>query len=98
MDQLLSRLEGAAAQFAFTLQPPPILHSYAYLVAAMNCRFRVIKTSRAMVAKFTRRSQRQKETIVDYAAGLKQLCDKAHRDRDRITRDEDLLMVFKTTL
>lgn len=51
-----------------------------------------------MVAKFTRRSQRQKETIVDYAAGLKQLCDKAHRDRDRITRDEDLLMVFKTTL
>lgn len=94
LDNLLPRLEGLAAQFAFTQLPPEVTNNYYDLIGEMNCRFRIIETSRSLTAKFSRRTQRPHESIEDYAADLKQLYDRAHRGRDRFTRDQDLVRQF----
>ncbi|KAH3698138.1 hypothetical protein DPMN_085657 [Dreissena polymorpha] len=60
----------------------------------MNSRFRVIETPRSLVAKFNRRKQRHSATVVEFAADLKVLYDRAHRCRDRQTREEDLVRRF----
>ena len=94
LDQLLPKLEGTAAQFAFTQLTPDILNDYGELLHEMNCRFRVIETPRSFAAKFSRRSQKPNESVEDFAADLKKLYDKAHGYRDRRTRDEDLVRRF----
>ena len=94
LDQLLPRLEGLAAQFAFSQLSPNLLNDYQSLVDELYSRFRVIETPRSFASKFSRRSQRHGETLEEYAAGLKQLYDKAHGWRDRRTRDEDLVRRF----
>jgi len=94
LDQLLQRLEGQAAEFAFTQLSPATLHSYHDLKAELNSRFRVVETSKTFAAKYTRRNQKHGETTEAYAAELKMLYDKAHPHRDRRTRDEDLVRRF----
>ena len=94
LDQLLPRLEGLAAQFVFTQLPPKVVNHYPDLIEEMHGRFRVIETSRSFAAKFSRRSQRQGESIEDYAADLKRLYDRAHSYRPRAIRDEDLVRRF----
>ena len=94
LDQLLPKLEGQAAEFAFAQLPPAILSNYGALVKELNCRFRVIETARSFAAKFSRRSQRTGETAEEFAADLKTLYDKAHGFRDKKTRDEDLVRRF----
>ena len=94
LDQLLPRLEGKAAQFAFTQLAPPALSNYRLLVRELNLRFRVIDTPKSYSAKFSRRSQKVGETAEDYAAELKMLYDKAHGHRDLYIRDEDLVRRF----
>ena len=94
LDQILPRLEGQAAQFAFVQLPSEMIHNYREFCREMNSRFRVIETPRAFAAKFSRRNQKHGETAEDYAANLKMLYDKAHGYRDRRTRDEDLVRRF----
>jgi len=94
LDQLLPRLEGLAAQFAFSQLSPNMLNDYRSLVEELDSRFRIIETPRSFASKFSRRSQRHGETLEEYAAELKQLYDKAHGWRDRRTRDEDLVRRF----
>ena len=94
LDQLLQRLEGHAAEFAFTQLTPATLHNYQELKAELNSRFRVVETAKTFAAKFTRRNQRHGEPAESYAAELKMLYDKAHPKRDRRTREEDLVRRF----
>ncbi|KAH3798759.1 hypothetical protein DPMN_152362 [Dreissena polymorpha] len=78
LDQLLPRLEGLAAQFAFSQLSPNLLNDYQSLVEELDSRFRVIEMPRSFVSKFSQRSQRHGETLEEYAAELKQLYNKAH--------------------
>jgi hypothetical protein len=94
LDQILPRLEGQVAQFAFVQLPSDVINNYHEFSREMNSRFRVVETSRAFAAKFSRRNQKHGETAEDYAADLKMLYDKAHGYRDRRTRDEDLVRRF----
>ena len=94
LDNLLPKLEGAAAQFVFVQLPRHLLYNYGELVGELTNRFRVVETSRSFAAKFSRRSQRQGETAEEYAAELKMLYDKAHGFRDRHIRNEDLVRRF----
>jgi hypothetical protein len=94
LDQLLPRIEGQAAQFLFGQLPKAVLKNYREVVKEMHYRFRVVETSRAYAAKFSRRNQKPGETAEDYAADLKMLYDKAHGFRDRQTREEDLVRKF----
>ena len=57
-------------------------------------RFRRVETARTFGAKFSTRNQGSDESVEDYAADLKRLYDKAHANRDKETRREDLLRRF----
>ena len=94
LDQLLPKLEGLAADFAFSQLSPEVLNNYQELTCEMTNRFRVVETARSFAAKFSRRTQMPNERIEDFAADLKRLYDKAHGYRDRQTRDEDLVRRF----
>jgi len=94
LDHLLPKLEGLAGEFAFTQLQPHVLNNYDLLVAEMTNRFRVIETAQSYAVKLNRRVQKHSETAEDFAADLKCLYDKAHRNRDRHTRDEDLVRRF----
>jgi hypothetical protein len=94
LDQLLPSLKGVAAQFVFSQLSSHTINCYADLIAELNSRFRVIETPRSFAAKFSRRAQRHGETVEEFAADLKMLYDRAHRCRDRQTREEDLVRRF----
>ncbi|XP_052820489.1 uncharacterized protein LOC128246339 [Mya arenaria] len=95
LDQLLPRLVGAAAQFVFFQLKPNTVNDYKELIIELNSRSRAVKTAaRSYAAKFSRRTQRQGETVEEYASDLKMLYDKAHGFRDRKTRDEDFVRRF----
>ncbi|KAH3888945.1 hypothetical protein DPMN_012990 [Dreissena polymorpha] len=49
LDQLLPRLEGLAAQFAFSQLSPNLLNDYQFLVEELDSRFRVIETPRSLL-------------------------------------------------
>ncbi|KAH3706926.1 hypothetical protein DPMN_066317 [Dreissena polymorpha] len=63
LNQLLPRLEGAAAKFVFSQLFPHVLNHSHELLKEIDSRFRAIKTSRTFAAKFSRRSQRSGETL-----------------------------------
>ena len=94
LDQLLPRIEGTAAQFVFTQLPGEVLDNYRELKYELDTRYRSIETSRSYAANFSRRSQRQDESLEEYAAELKRLYDKAHGYRSKRARDEDLVRRF----
>ena len=94
LDQLLPRLEGAAAEFVFSQLRKDTINSYPDLVREINIRFTPIETSRSFAAKLSRRRQRPGETVEEFAAEVKRLYDKAHKYRDQRTRQEDLLTKF----
>ena len=94
LDQLLPRLEGSAAQFVFSQLRKETINSYPDLVSEINVRFTPIETSRSFAAKLSRRRQRPGETVEEFAAEIKRLYDKAHKYRDRRTRQEDLVRRF----
>lgn len=94
LDNLLPRIEGEASSFVFSQLPPEALSDYELLVREMTRRYRVVETPQSFAAQFSRRNQKIGETIEAYAAELKRLYDKAHRRRDRKTRDEDLVRRF----
>ena len=94
LDHLLQRLEGQAATVAFTLLPPAVLHNYRDLKAELSSRFQLVETTKIFEARFTRRNQRHDESVEAYASELKMLYDRAHPQRDRRTREEDLVRRF----
>ena len=92
--ELLSRLQGKAAEFVYGQLPPSIRCNFSILVDELDSRFKKVHTNKAYSAQFSNRNQRAGESIEDYAAELKRLYDKAHSNRDRSTRCEDLLRRF----
>ena len=92
--ELLSRLQGKAAEFVYGQLPPSIRCNFSILVDELESRFKKVHTNKAYSEQFSNRNQRAGESIEDYAAELKRLYDKAHSNRDRSTRCEDLLRRF----
>ena len=70
LDELLPKLQGSAGDFVFSQLRPEILQDYRSLVEELDCRFRVIETTKTFAAKFSRRNQRPNETVKEYAAEL----------------------------
>ena len=70
LDELLPKLQGSAGNFVFSQLRPEILQDYRSLVEELDCRFRVIETTKTFAAKFSRRNQRPNETVKEYAAEL----------------------------
>jgi hypothetical protein len=94
LDNLLPRMEGAAAEFVFSQLPSRLLNNYTALVAELDNRYRIIETPRTYAAQFSVRNQRKGETVEEYAADLKRLYDRAHGYRSEDTRQEDLMRRF----
>ena len=87
-------IEGQASEFVFAQLPTEVLSDYNELTTELTRMYRLIETSRSFLAKFSRRNQKHGEKAEDYAAELERLYDKAHKRRDRSTRDEDLVRRF----
>lgn len=94
LDELLPKLQGVAGDFVFGQLSKKSRGSYITLVKELKTRFRVIENPKAFGVKFSRRDQKNGETVEEYAAALKELYDKAHPERDEQTREEDLLRRF----
>ena len=94
LDELLPRLQGPAGEFVYGQLSHRIRTDYDALIKELNSRFRVVETARTYGAKFSNRNQRIGEPVEEYAADLKRLYDKAHSNRDRETRREDLMRRF----
>jgi hypothetical protein len=91
LDELLPKLHGEAAEFVFDQLSRETRQNYKQLIAELNNRFRHVETTKAYAARFSNRRQKPGELPEDYAADLKKLYDKAHKNRDQVTRQEDLL-------
>ena len=94
LDALLPRLQGKAGEFVYGQLPRKVRSDYKSLVRELKNRFRKIETSRTFGSKFSRRVQLADESIEEYAGVLKRLYDKAHPQRVKATRREDLLRKF----
>ena len=94
LKELLPRLQGKAGEFVYGQLSRGVRSSFSQLVKELKHRFRKVETSRTYGAQFSNRSQQPGESVEDYAAELKRLYDKAHANRDKETRREDLLRRF----
>ncbi len=94
LDELLPRLQGPAGDFVFEQLSKRTRANYRKLVNELHSRFQKVETPKAFAAMFSRRVQKAGETAEEYAAELKRLYDKAHAERDTVTRQEDLLRKF----
>ena len=86
LDNLLPRLQGKAGEFVFSQLPPRTLSNYEELVRELNSRFRVVETQKTFAAKFSQRSQRNDETVEEYAADLR---DCMQKHISHVTRKPD---------
>lgn len=94
LDELLPRLQGPAGDFVFEQLSKRTRSDYRKLVKELRSRFQKVETPKAYAGMFSRRDQKAGETAEEYAAELKRLYDKAHAERDPVTRQEDLLRRF----
>ncbi len=94
LDELLPRLQGTAGEFVFAQLPSRTRNNYKKLVCELHTRFDKVETPKAYAIMFSRRDQKTGESPEEYAAELKKLYDKAHAQRDSVTRQEDLLRRF----
>lgn len=92
--ELLPRLQGKAGEFVYGQLSRGVRSDFKQLVQELKHRFRKVETAKTYGAQFSNRSQHQGESVEDYAAELKRLYDKAHANRDKETRREDLLRRF----
>lgn len=92
--ELLPRLQGKAGEFVYGQLTRDARSSFKSLARELKNRFRKVETSRTFGAKFSNRNQQVNESVEEYAAELKRLYDKAHANRDKYTRKEDLLRRF----
>ena len=94
LDNLLPKLQGRAGVFVFTQLSRETLGCYRQLIKELNSRFRLVETEKTFAAKFSKRVQREDETIEEFAADLKRLYAKAYKNRDSRTKQEDLVRRF----
>jgi hypothetical protein len=94
LDELLPKLQGPAGEFVYGQLTYRTRQNIISLVAELKSRFRKIETSKNYGAMFSNRCQKPHESVEEYAADLKRLYDKAHANRDHVTRREDLLRRF----
>ena len=92
--ELLPRLQGAAGDFAYDQLSQKTLNSYERITKELQNRFGLFETTKNYKVMFTRRNQKSGESVETYAAELKRIYDKAYTNRDRRTRQEDLLQRF----
>ncbi|CAC5421921.1 unnamed protein product [Mytilus coruscus] len=92
--ELIPRLQGEAGDFVFDQLPSKTLDKYTKLIKELRNRFGVIESSRTYKLQFSRRRQFSGETPEKFASELKRLYDKAYKNRDFKTRQEDLLQRF----
>ena len=76
LDELLLRLQDTARKFVYGQR-----NNYKQLVLALQNHFCRVETTRAYKAKFSKRNKKPSETVEEYAADIKRLCDKAHGTR-----------------
>ena len=94
LDELIPLIQGAAGDFVYGQLSERTRQNYDLLIQELTYRYRTVEPRRTMGAKFSHRVQKPGETVQEFAAELKRLYDKAHPDRDRQTRTEDLLRKF----
>ena len=92
--ELLPRLQGQAGEFVYEQLSGDVRSNFRRLVRELKHRYRKVETTRTYSAQFSNRIQKSGESVENYAADLKRLYDKAHANRDRSTRREDLLRRF----
>ena len=94
LNELLPRLQGQAGDFVYGQLNPHVRGSFKMLTKELECRFRKVETTGTFRTQFSHRRQKMGESVEIYAAELKRIYDKAYPDRDRKTRQEDLLRRF----
>ena len=94
LDVLLPKLQGAAGTFVYDQLSEETRNNYKALKKELKNRFRIVENPKTYGAVFAGRNQKSTESVEDYAAELKKLYDKAHANRDHLTRQEDLLRRF----
>ena len=94
LNELLPKLQGVAGEFVYGQLSRRTRQNFKELTQELNNRFRKVESSKAFGAQFSHRQQKASESVEEYAAELKRLYDKAHPDRDDVTRREDLLRKF----
>ena len=94
LQELLPRLQDEAGDFAFDELPSKTLKSYRKLTRELENRFGIIEHARTYKLQFSRRKQHATETPAKFASELKRLYNKAYRNRDKKTRQEDLIQRF----
>lgn len=94
LDEILPRLQGIAGEFVYGQLNRDTRSDYKSLCKELSNRFRIVETSKTFWVQFSHRNQKCGETAEEYAAELKMLYDKAHVNRDKETRKEDLLRRF----
>ena len=94
LDKLIPKLQGEAGEFVFDQLDGKTRKNYKALKKELNSRFRKVENPKTYEVAFSARTQRSTETPEVFAAELKRLYDKAHKNRDKRTREEDLLRRF----
>lgn len=94
LEELLPRLRGTAGDFVYGQLSFADRTDYRTLLTELDSRFRVVETQKTFQTQFSNRVQKPGESPEVYAAELKRLYDKAYLNRDRRTREEDLLRKF----
>ena len=92
--RLLCSLKGEAADFAFDQLDQSVLLSYTTLVKALKHRFGERLSTSAYLAQLEGRKLNPKETLAEYAAGIRKLVLKGYPTADQQTKDTIALRYF----
>ena len=90
----MPRLQGDAGDFAFEELATRTLKNYHKLTKELKSRYGVIEHARTHRLQFNGRKQYSTKSPGKYAAELTRLYDKAYKNRDNKTRQEDLIQRF----
>jgi hypothetical protein len=94
LDALLPRLQGEVGEFLYGQLCREARNDNMALTRKLKNRFRKVETTRLYGAHFSRRVQKHKESVGEFAAELKRLYDKGQPRRETDTLREDLLRQF----
>ena len=82
LDNLLPKVQGMAGDFVLTRLSEEIPGCYRELIKELNSRYRLVETEKTFAAKFSKRVQREDETIEEFASDPKRLYAKAYTNRE----------------
>jgi len=94
LDELLPRLQGEAGEFVFTQLSRKTRSKYGKLIQELDARFKVIEVPKTFQGQFSKRSQKDGESVEAFATDLKKIYNKAYPDRPAAIRQQDLLRRF----